>query len=128
MTRSPLNVRAALAGLLLVVALTPACGTFDHTADLATNDLFYVDVPFRTKAPGDRTVFVTPLRDVRKATKLPEHEQGFPITYGDDAFWERPVTEMVAEVLTRQIGDSELFPEMVTRATPEGLVMRPTLV
>ena len=113
-----------LAALLLPVG----CSVLDYSADFAENELFYADVPFRTKAPGDRPVFVTPIVDARVDTVLPVHEGGFPIAYGNDNFWERPVPEMFAEVLDRQLADSGLFPAVSEYATKDTLILKPTLV
>jgi hypothetical protein len=105
-----------------------ACSTTSYVADLAKNDLFYADVPFVTKAPGDRPVFVAPVADARDPSKLPTVERGFPIVYGGDDFWERPVPEMVGEVLQRQLERSHLFAALQERAAPEALVLKPTLL
>lgn len=114
--------------LLLLLLLATACQSSSYAADFAANEVFYVDVPFRTKAPGDRTVFVAPVVDGRDPSTLPNQERGFPIAYGADDFWERPVAEMFGEVLTRQLAGSELFGAVVARATPESLVCKPTLL
>ena len=111
-----------------VALLAASCGSLDYTADFATNELLFADVQFRTKAPGDRQVFVTPLKDERGGTVLPLHERGFPIRYGNDDFWERPVTEMLVEVLERHLINSELFPAVKSQAGPEDLILKPTLV
>jgi hypothetical protein len=113
--------------LLCLVALA-ACHVPNHSADLANNEIFYADVPFRTKAPGDRPVFVAPMVDARSAVALPTHDRGFPITYSGDEFWERPVVEMVGDVLLRQLEASELFPAVAVQAAPEALVVKPQLV
>jgi hypothetical protein len=112
---------------VLLGLLLGACQTPNEVADLAKNDLFYVDVPFQTKAPGDRPVFVAPMADGRGNPVLPTHERGFPIAYGGDDFWERPVSEMVGEVLQRQLEASLLFPTVATTAEPQGLIIKPTL-
>ncbi len=125
MTLQKQTVRAAV---VLSVVLFGGCATQNTAADLARNDLLYQDVPFQTKAPGDRTVFVAPLADDRAAQQLPTQERGFPIVYGDDQVWERPVGEMLSEVLHRQLQASGLFPSVVDTATPESLVVKPTMV
>lgn len=112
---------------LVLVSLVAGCMTPNHTADFATNDLLYADVPFATKAPGDRGLFVAPVVDARDQEVLPVSDRGFPIVYGGDDFWERPVREMLAEVLQRQLADSQLFGHLVDRAEPSSLVMKPTL-
>jgi hypothetical protein len=62
-------------------------------------------VPFATKAPGDRPVFVAPVVDARDAgPRCRTSERGFPIVYGGDEFWDRPVPEMVGDVLTAAAG------------------------
>ena len=119
-------VRALLLGSFSLLAA--ACGTLNYTADFSNNELFFADVPFRTKAPGDRQVFVAPLTDERGGTVLPLHERGFPIRYGNDDFWERPVCEMLTEVIERHLTNSELCPAVETEAAPNVLIMKPTLV
>lgn len=111
---------------LLPVALG-ACSSMNTHADFATNSRLYADVPYRTKAPGDRAVFVAPVRDERSGAVLPTHEGGCPIRYGTDEVWERPVVQMLSEVLQRQLADSELFPAVVQHADPAALVVVPTL-
>lgn len=113
---------------LLCLFAAVGCSTANHVADFAQNDLFYVDVPFVTKAPGDRPVFVAPVVDARAAATLPASERGFPITYSGDDFWERPVPDMVGDVLTRQLVSSQLFTTVDDHASPEGLVLQPQLV
>ncbi len=108
--------------------LAAACGSLNYTADLARNDLFYVDVPFATKSPGDRPVHVLPVADARDASVMPAHERGFPITYAGDDFWERPVPVMVGDVLLRQLHDSRLFPAVCDGVQAEALLVKPTLV
>ncbi|HEB53984.1 MAG TPA: hypothetical protein ENI87_12085 [bacterium] len=128
MTRSPLLSRLSFAPLALLLLGAGACDALNYTADFADNSLFYADVPFVTKAPGDRPVFVAPIHDAREGTVLPLHDRGFPIRYGTDEFWERPVPEMFSEVLVRQLEDSEMFPAVLDHADPEALVLKPTLM
>jgi hypothetical protein len=111
-------------GLALLAA---SCGSSSYVADFAVNEILYADVPFQTKAPGDRPVFVTPVADQRDPSVLPSNDRGFPIAYGGDDFWERPVPEMFGDVLTRQLADCGLFSEVSDRAAADGLVLKPTL-
>lgn len=113
---------------LLLPLLATACMVPNETADFARNDLLYSDVPFATKAPGDRDLFVAPIVDARDKTVLPTQERGFPIVYGGDDFWERPVREMLADVLQRQLADSHLFGRIVDQPDPSTLLLKPTLV
>ena len=114
--------------LPVLLSVLPACNTADYTPDLATNEALYVDVPYTTKVAGDRAACVTPMADGRVATSQPNNDRGFPITYTTDDFWERPVTAMVSDVLTRQFADSELFTEVCEQPEPNALVIKPTLV
>lgn len=128
MTQTPrIPVARPLTMSLLALAFA-ACSAFDYTADFSDNEMFFVDVQFRTKAPGDTQVFVTPLKDDRTAQVLPLHEKGFPISYGNDDFWVRPVPEMMTEVLERHLTDSELFPAVTAEASTNCLILKPTLV
>ncbi len=128
MTDTPRTSPSLGLALALCAASAAACGTTDYTADFAANDHFYEDVPFKTKAPGDVRVFVAPIQDQRDAALLPTHQRGFPIQYGTDAFWVRPVTEMVGDVLARQLDASEIFAGCVDQAGPDTVVMMPSLV
>ena len=119
---------AAALALLGMGLFASACATPNHTVDLARNELLYVDVPFATKAPGDRAAFVAPLVDARAGKDLPTTDRGFPISYGNDQVWERPVAEMVGDVLQRQLSKSGLFTAVADRASPQGLVVQPALV
>lgn len=123
-----MNPRSRLLALSLSSFLATACAIPNETADFATNELLYVDVPFATKSPGDREVFVAPVADARDKTVLPTQDRGFPISYGTDDFWERPINEMMADVLHRQIAESQLFAKVVDKPTPQALVIKPTLV
>jgi len=113
---------------LLLLPLATGCTVTNETADFAKNDVLYVDVPFATKSPGDRELFVAPIVDKRDPSVLPTQDRGFPIVYGDDDFWERPVREMLADVLQRQLSDSHLFGTVVDQPGPSTLLLKPTLV
>jgi hypothetical protein len=105
-----------------------ACTTTNQVADLANNEVLYRDVPFATKAPGDRAVFVAPVVDARDGRALPAHDKGFPIQYVGDDFWERPVPQMLGDVLSRQLAASGLFTTVASQASPDALVLKPSLV
>ena len=111
-----------------LAVVSTACEAVNYSADLAGNSIFYNDVPFRTRSPGDRPAHVLPVADRRDISALPAHDRGFPITYVGDDFWERPVPVMVGEVLARQLRDSELFPQMLDTIEPQALLVKPTLV
>ena len=115
-------------GLWLSGAALAACSSVDYTADLAVNELLYTDVAFVTAAPGDVAAFVAPVQDARDADALPGHEGSFPIRYGNDEFWERPVTVMLGEILQRELAHSQLFAAVGPSATPEAVVVRPSVV
>jgi hypothetical protein len=125
-TMSPL--RPAARAALLTIALFSACSTQSEAVDLARNERLYADVPFTTKAPGDRPVFVAPVADARTTQDLPTQERGFPIAYGNDDVWERPVVEMVGEVLARQFAASGLFLQVLDAPRPDALVVKPAIV
>ncbi|MCA8949273.1 MAG: hypothetical protein KDE27_07210 [Planctomycetes bacterium] len=114
--------------VLTPLALAAACAAPNPALDLATNDRIYIDVPFRSRIPGDRDLFVAPLEDGRSAAELPAEEGGFPISYGSDQVWERPVREMVDEILARQLADSALFRGVAERVGDDTVVLAPTLV
>ncbi|MBM4062838.1 MAG: hypothetical protein FJ265_17345 [Planctomycetes bacterium] len=114
--------------LLLLPCWFGACTTSGGAADLATNGELYVDVPFTTKAPGDRQAFVAPVADARGRQAPPQSNRGFPIVYGNDSVWDRPVPEMVAEVLHRQIAGSKLFAGLDDAPGPATILVLPTIV
>lgn len=114
--------------LFAALAVVAACATQNQVADLAENSVLYADVPFHTKAPGDRAVFVAPMADTRSTAALPTHERGFPIAYAAEDFWERPVAAMVGDIVARQLAGSGLFTGLEATASPQGLVVVPTLV
>lgn len=118
-----------LLGLLLPLWFATACQTPNDSADFASNDELYADVPYVTRSPGDRAVFVAPVVDQRSQRKqpLPTQHRGFPINYSDERVWERPVTVMVAEVLERQLRDSSLFAALEPTPSPQSLVVVPSL-
>jgi len=126
MTRIAIGRRVLL---LLSLWLAAACQTPNDSADFASNDALYADVPYVTRSPGDRTVFVAPVVDQRAQRKqpLPTQHRGFPINYANEQVWERPVTVMVAEVLERQLRDSSLFAALDTTPSAQGLVVMPSL-
>ncbi len=113
---------------LLLLPLAAGCAVPNETADFAANELLYSDVAFATKAPGDRDLFVAPIVDVHDQVVLPTQDRGFPIVYGGDDFWERPVREMLADVLQRQLTDSHLFARLVEQPAPSTMILKPTLV
>ncbi|MBL8753011.1 MAG: hypothetical protein JNK15_06875 [Planctomycetes bacterium] len=115
-----------LASCSCLLALT-ACQSTGHVADFAANELFYKDLEWRTKAPGDRAVCVLPVVDTRDAVVLPTAERGLPIRYGSDDFWDRPVPEMLGEVLVRQLQDSALFTKVQDRPSADVLLVKPVL-
>jgi len=127
-TMNSLRNAAALPLMAWLALLAAACASSNQAVDLANNEQLYADVRFATKSPGDRAVFVAPLVDARKPLELPTQERGFPILYGDDQVWERPVAEMIGEVLHRQLQNSGLFTAVADNASPQALVLKPTLM
>lgn len=117
-------------GSVLLLALIPiACSTPNLHLDLARNDRLYVDAAFHARSPGDRVAFVAPVVDARDLSKLPARDaQGFPVQYGGDGVWERPVTEMVGEVLEREITGSAVFACVVPTAEATTWIVQPRLV
>ncbi|MCA8967691.1 MAG: hypothetical protein KDC48_22610 [Planctomycetes bacterium] len=116
--------------VLLVCSLLPllgGCKSTPQEVDLAHNPKICGDLPFVTRAPGDRAVFVAPVVDSRHGA-LPAHDRGFPISYGPDAAWDRPVPDMVGELFERELGESGLFSQVSSSATPEAVVIQPELV
>ncbi len=114
--------------VLALAAIAAGCASTSQSLDIASNERLYVDVPYATRVPGDRPVFVAPLTDARSGKDLPLHDRGFPISYGSDQVWDRPVRAMVDEILARQLDASGLFENVVDRADDRALVLAPSLV
>ena len=95
--------------------------------DLGKNTELYSSPGYRSKLPGDRAVFVAPLRDERNANP-PSEEGPYPIRYMSDRVWERPLAEMVNEILIEELNQSKVFREILSRPTSESLVLMPSLV
>ena len=113
----------------LCCAAFAACGTTGQKiADLATNPEIYTDVAFTTPVPGDRTAFLAPLAEARRADVLPAGLGGFPIVYDDESRWERPLPAMLDEVLRRQLAASHLFASFADAPANAQLVIAPSLV
>lgn len=113
---------------LLVLLPLCGCATGKQVADLATNEAIYRDVAFSTRAPGDRTVFVTPLADSRRSESLPMAQGAYPILYDADGRWQRTPAEMLDEVLRREVVRSGLFGTEVARAAEADVVLVPSLI
>lgn len=122
MNRTP---RAALA---LALGLFAACRGAPPPADLAANEDLYRETAFATRLPGDRTVFVAPVADARRADVMPAAEGGYPIAYDSDARWDRPVAAMVDDLLRRELEQSGLFAAQVTMAAAADVLLEPSLV
>jgi hypothetical protein len=121
------TMRSLTTAFCLSLLALSGCQSQRHVADFAENELFYVDLEWRTKAPGDRAAFVLPVVDARDTAQLPIAERGFPIRYGGDDFWERPVAEMLGDVLARQFAASALFTSVQDHASHDALLVRPVL-
>jgi hypothetical protein len=114
-----------------VLALLVAAGCKSMQAgsrDLATNEMLYAHTRFQTSAPGDRSIFVLPVRDSRDVSALPASNGAFPVMYDSDARWERPVRAMVEQVLRDELQQSAVFAGVTARAQGCDLLMQPTLV
>ena len=107
--------------------LASGCATGSGVPDLAKNSDLYQQVGFVTKLPGDRSVFVAPVADERRADALPASVSGFPIMYDSDARWSRAVPIMIDDLLRREIETSGLFAAMATQAKDADLVLQPSL-
>ncbi|MEC7726830.1 MAG: hypothetical protein VYD05_15015 [Planctomycetota bacterium] len=128
MTRLAMICSLRSGATFAALALATGCSTLDNTPDLAVNPRLYVDVDYASAAPGDVDVFVAPTLDLRDAAALPAHDGGYPIRYGGDEFWLRPVAVMVGDVLVRELRHSDIFGAVVERAGPETVIMKPSLV
>ena len=118
-----------LAALLLGLLAVSACKS-TPVPDLAKNSELYAFSEFVTKLPGDRKVFVATLEDARETVTpaAPAGDVKFPILYDTDERWLRPVSEMVDEILRREIEDSEIFDEVCESPKDAQIVITPSLV
>lgn len=116
-----------LVSLCAALSWLAGCTSTRHEVDLARNPMICGDLPFATRAPGDRAVFVAPVIDARRGER-PAHDRGFPIYYGPDSAWDRPVADMVGELLERELAESGLFAVVSPTASPEAVVIQPELV
>ncbi len=112
----------------LPALLLASCASHQNVPDLALNEKIYAAVAYETRAPGDRSVFVAPTRDARNPASYPASSSGFPISYEGDRRWYRPVPEMVDAVILEELEDSALFTEVKSTASPQDVVIQPTLV
>jgi uncharacterized lipoprotein YmbA len=113
---------------LLPALWLASCATHQNVPDLALNEKIYAPIAYETRAPGDRAVFVAPTRDARNPASYPASSNGFPISYEGDRRWYRPVPEMVDAVLLEELEESELFTAIKTTASPQDVVVQPTLI
>ena len=96
--------------------------------DLGSNSSLYRSPGYVSKLPGDRSVFVAPVKDERSAADLPRSEGAYPIRYMSDAVWERSVAEMVYDILVEELEGSRVFRSVLTQARGDALVLVPSLV
>jgi hypothetical protein len=117
----------ALAFPLVLVAVA-GCKSTGSSADLAWNPNIYRSAAFVSKLPGDLPAFVAPVADERRPEALPAKIGSSPVIYDADGRWERPVHEMVDDVLRQELATSLLFTQLTDRPDPCGLVIKPSLV
>ncbi len=110
---------ASLAG----VALLAACST-PPRMDLRHNPSLYQPTGYVTSVAADRSAFVAPVVDERKP---PEDKSQLPITYLSDRDWERPAPMMVHEIMRDELRTSGVFKEVLDRAQPDAIMLKPTL-
>jgi hypothetical protein len=116
-----MKIRAVCSPAILL--LVGACSS-TPVYDLALEEQIYRDVAYATKLPGDRSVFLTPVADTRRPDVLPASQGPYPIAYDN----ERPVPEMVDEILRRELLHSQLFTGIRAHAREADLVIKPSLV
>jgi hypothetical protein len=110
-------------------ALLAACSSTDHkVADFGANPEIYPGLGYKTKQPGERTVFVGPVMDARRDDVLPAGLGGFPVVYDNESRWERPVPAMLDDVLHSDLQASGLFPSFAPTAKVADVIVMPSLV
>lgn len=114
--------------LLLPLAVVAACAAPKQVADFAANDNLCGELAFVSKLPGDRSVFVTPVVDERAPAVLPTGQDGYPILYDADGRWQRSPTEMMDELLRRELAASRIFAKEAASAKEADVVLVPSLV
>ncbi|MAE75908.1 MAG: hypothetical protein CMJ85_03440 [Planctomycetes bacterium] len=120
-----LRTRTLLSSLLPLLVLLGSCES-THQRDLARNPDLYRHTGYRASYRQNRRVYVSRLLDRR--TPLSSHRDGiYPLTYTEDAFWARPVAEMLDELLRQEIDAAGLFAQIVDSEGEADWVLRPAL-
>jgi len=122
-----MGMKHATTGSFLLLLWLCACAS-SPGADLATNERLYHDSGYLCKLPGDRSVFVAPLADARQPALDANSLGEFPIAYDADARWERPIVDMVDDLLRREIAASSVFRTVEAQPAAADVVLTPTLV
>jgi hypothetical protein len=112
---------------LLTLTLLGACASTTQVPDLGSNEQLYRDLGFVSKVPGDRAVFLAPLVEARRDQVRPASQGGFPIAYDSDDHWNRPVRDMIEDVLQRELTCSHVFGSILPQPLPDALVLVPWL-
>ncbi|MCA8943889.1 MAG: hypothetical protein KDB80_15100, partial [Planctomycetes bacterium] len=112
--------------LVLGAVCLASCEFSPPPRDLRKNPALYESTGYRARVMVDRAAFLAPLVDER--APIAEASGPYPRKYYDDAVWDRPMLEMVEEILADEIRDSGIF-TLVQRSQPdaETLVVTPYL-
>jgi len=121
MARTP-----TLTSSVFLIAVLGGCASAPNPVhDLATNDDMYVDTGYRAAHKQARTAYVKPLLDRRK--RLTD-DATYPRTYTRDQFWERPVGEMLDDLVQREIREAGIFREVCDDEASADWVIEPVLL
>jgi hypothetical protein len=121
-------IRHSVTACAFLAVLAAGCKSPQGGRDLATNTLICPRTHFATSAPGDRAIFILPVRDARDVSALPASNGNCPVIYDSDARWERPVRAMVEQLLREELDGSGLFAAITPKARPADLLLQPTLL
>lgn len=104
-------------------AVLAACAS-QPRMDLRANVQLYQPTGYRAKAPATMAVWVAPMVDERQ---VPDDSAKYPTGYLIDGDWERPMPEMVHDILVDELRSTGVFKEVVDAPAPDVLIVRPTL-
>lgn len=121
-------LKTMLRTVLLLPVVFASCQSDEGVRrDLAENRALYQDSGYRASYTQPRSVSIRPVVDRRAPP--PAHGDGvYPRTYTQDHFWARSVTEMLNDVLVREIGGAELFARVVDDPAKADWVLEPSVV
>lgn len=103
-----------------------ACGSTTDTCDLRTNPSLYARTAYETRVLVDTAAFLAPLVDER--VPIVEAAGPYPRKYVDESVWDRPMLEMIEDIIADELRDSGVFTSVVrSKPAAETLIVTPYL-